>query len=298
MPETENAFPVVSGIGQDPLVTCKLPILRGFSEIKRIFDIATQHKAVIAGGYAHFCATPRPFVYDNLVYAGQVPSSIAPSDIDVFAIDAAAVVADFAKAGFSPGRESAFSITLDPVTPDKDMLKLASGPAWARLGASRMKIQVVKFGEIYASAAEDRWDVMLGVQTPQAESLEDMARKVLASFDFSIVKVAILDSDTIIADHRFWDHELENKFVVDCFKSGPYLCQRLAKYRRRGYDFDADAVIAFYERSAITEAQKSTISRIRWGIREAHNRPQKVLDKGVGDSGGGIVPDVTDLSFE
>jgi hypothetical protein len=43
---------------------CHIPLLRGFTEIKEIFELAQKHNGFICGGYARRCASPAPVVAD------------------------------------------------------------------------------------------------------------------------------------------------------------------------------------------------------------------------------------------
>jgi len=36
-----------------------VPVLRGFTEIELLWSLAQEHGAVICGGYARYCASPR-----------------------------------------------------------------------------------------------------------------------------------------------------------------------------------------------------------------------------------------------
>ena len=81
-----------------------VPLLRGFSEIKRFFELAQKHNATICGGYARYCASP----VKDVAKAG---------DVDFFPQSeesAVALLQDLVAMGFTVKHENHVSYTLEP----------------------------------------------------------------------------------------------------------------------------------------------------------------------------------------
>lgn len=78
-----------------------IPLLRGFSEIERLYGEITARKSIICGGYARYCASP-----------AENPER--PGDVDVFPLEAAAyeeVRAFLLVEGFEVRHENEISLT-------------------------------------------------------------------------------------------------------------------------------------------------------------------------------------------
>lgn len=84
-----------------------IPILRGFPEISILFDIASAHRAVIAGGYARFAAS-------------SAEKPVLASDVDFFFEDEAGydgALAALLEIGYVIRRSNPMCATLDTASP-------------------------------------------------------------------------------------------------------------------------------------------------------------------------------------
>lgn len=89
-----------------------IPLLRGFSEITKIYDIATANDGIICGGYARYCASPR-----------KDPKPAADVDIFPKTVTATnAILGKLLELGFVREHENPMSITLKAPL-DRDDLK-------------------------------------------------------------------------------------------------------------------------------------------------------------------------------
>jgi hypothetical protein len=234
----------------------KIPVLRGFGEISALCSVAAEHGAVVAGGFARFCCSPS-------LEPGQ------PNDIDVFPPDAAAakgVAAAVMERGFRKMHESAFSVSLRHSSPGM----LLERPETARWATTRT-IQVIK-PEAIAKA--------YGIDPSSAGD-------VIRSFDSPIVRVAILDHETALADERFWKSELSRDAVFEGMRSIGQLACRVVKYRKKGYQTSLS--------QEMMEALEATDRHYAWerlkeAISDTEFDAKQVMDHGNSDSGAACHP--------
>lgn len=176
-------------------VTMKLK--RGFTEISDIFDLCQKLNAVICGGYARYCASPKPAA--NVMPAG---------DVDLFpkSEDASKQLLDELKLmGFEVQHENHVSITMKPSEAKKEALQYIPIP---------QIIKPVIEGKI----------VTLGT-----------AEEILENFDFTVVRAAILSSTEVLVDEQFEEDEKHNKLRLMNIHCPISSLLRCCKYTRKGY---------------------------------------------------------------
>ena len=174
-----------------------VPIYRGFTEIKLFFELCQRHNAVICGGYARYCASPRP-----------TPEVIPAGDVDIFPHDEAATKAIqevLLAMGFEIRHENHVSITLKAKKENKAELGHYPTP---------QIIKPVVEGSIVAAGTTET---------------------ILENFDFTVVRAAILSPETCLVDEDFLEDE-EHKVLriknIHCPISSLLRC---CKYVRKGY---------------------------------------------------------------
>ena len=174
-----------------------IPLRRGFFEISEFFTLCQKANATICGGYARYCASPRPI--DKLITAGDAdlfPHSEEATDILLTAL---------LGMGFEKVHENHVSITLKPNKDNKDKLAVFPTP------------QIIKpliEGKI----------VSIGT-----------TEEILENFDFTIVRAAIISPTEVLADEDF-EHDESHGLLklknIHCPISSTLRC---CKYARKGY---------------------------------------------------------------
>jgi hypothetical protein len=174
-----------------------IPLRRGFIEIQPLFALCQSVGAVICGGYARYCASPRPT-------AKVIPAL----DVDLFPHNEAATakLQDALKAmGFEIRHENHVSITL----------KIPKG--------KKRELGHIPTPQIIKPVVEGRI-VTLGT-----------TEEILENFDFTIVRAAIISPTEIMVDEDFEKDE-ENGLLrlknIHCPVSSLLRC---CKYARKGY---------------------------------------------------------------
>ncbi len=173
-----------------------LPIMRGFTEIAPLWDLAQKHGSMICGGYARYCLS-------------QLAKPCPAGDVDLFPQSeesSGALIAEIKALGFEVRHENEISVTF--TRNEKHDI-----PQW-RVCPSIQVILPVLQGAI----------VTVG----------DM-REVLNNFDFTIVRAALISPTEGIADEDFladdgdWKLRLKN---IHCPVSSLMRC---VKYSKKGY---------------------------------------------------------------
>ena len=174
----------------------RVPLLRGFTEIKQLFELSEQFGATICGGYARYCASPKPT--DKVVRAG---------DVDLFPhnTDATARILDALKSmGFVVKHENEVSITM----------AAPKGAASIRHFPTPQIIKPVIQGAI----------VTLGT-----------TEEILNNFDFTIVRAAIISPSEVLVDDEFLEDETHNVLRLKNIHCPISSTLRCCKYARKGY---------------------------------------------------------------
>jgi len=173
----------------------KVRLLRGFTEIQEFFALAEKHQAVICGGYARYCASPRK----EPVKAGDV--DFFPKTED----GVAGMQKDLEEMGFELRHENHVSITMRPKPCEEEKLAYLPTP---------QIIKPVVEGKI----------VTLG-------SVEE----ILENFDFTIVRAAIISSTEVLVDEEFMVDEAKMILRLRNIHCPVSSLLRCCKYARKGY---------------------------------------------------------------
>jgi len=175
----------------------KIPIRRGFYEIKSLFEICQKAGATICGGYARFCCSPLP-----------TQKVVIPGDVDMFPHTEEAtekVLAALLEIGFEKHHENHVSITLKPKKGKESDLAYIPTP---QIIKPMIEGKIVTLGTI---------------------------EEILENFDFTIVRAAIFSSEECIVDEEFENdeqHKLLRLRNIHCPVSSLLRC---CKYAQKGY---------------------------------------------------------------
>lgn len=174
----------------------QIPILRGFAEIAPVWELAQKHGSMICGGYPRYCAS-------------QLRQPPVASDVDLFpqsGTEHESLVADIKSIGFTVKHENEISVTFKVLEKHDDY-------RWTVCPV----IQIIK--PVLEGAI-----VTVGTM-----------EEILNNFDFTIVRAAILNPTTVLADQDFieddkgWKLRLKN---IHCPVSSLMRC---IKYSKKGY---------------------------------------------------------------
>lgn len=174
-----------------------IPLLRGFTEISKIYELAVKNDCVICGGYARYCASP--LLTEKVKFA---------SDIDLFPKSEKAcenMLKDLNKMGYMKSYENHVSITMRPKKKDDKTLSFIPTP---------QIIKPVIEGKI----------VTLGT-----------VEEILNNFDFTIVRAAILSPTEVMVDEDFENDELHGYLRLKNIHCPISSLLRCCKYARKGY---------------------------------------------------------------
>jgi hypothetical protein len=264
LPSQKTPFPDVMAIPPANINYVRLPMLRGFSEVRELFSIAKRYCAVIAGGYGKYCASP-------------TADAKKSQDLDIFpgrTGDAKKLAMELVERGFSVVKETDFSYTLNP--PEITKRETPQTMVWKTF---RNPVQIVKSDFLGSKG----WRGVDGFS-----GFEDLAERVLSTFDLTIVRVAIIGAESVLADARFWEDEVAARLRVEGFRNQRFLYHRLAKYGSRGYTFDPKQVLALFDSSAILPEQKAWRPIVESQLQKVASNPQwfsRQKDALITDSG-------------
>jgi hypothetical protein len=170
-----------------------VPMIRGFYEIRALYELITPFDSFICGGYARYCASPQK-------------SPVMPDDVDVYCQSDTgfeSLKTALVEQGIALRHENDMAITYKRA--EKGLL--AYCPA----------IQIIKpFNRGHVVARGDRGEI-------------------LSNFDFTVVRAAIMDGETVMVDADFV-HDEQKRMLrlknIHCPISSTLRCM---KYARKGY---------------------------------------------------------------
>lgn len=172
------------------------PLLRGFSEIQLLWELAQRHGSMICGGYARYCAS-------------QIQKPIPAGDVDLFPQSDTgheALVEEIKSIGFKVKHENEISVTFAHLDEHVD-------PRWIVCPT----IQVIK--PIVQGAI-----VTVG---PMEE--------ILNNFDFTIVRAGIVNPSTVLVDEDFLADDKSMKLQLKNIHCPISSTMRCIKYSKKGY---------------------------------------------------------------
>jgi len=174
-----------------------IPLRRGFYEISELFALCQKAGATICGGYARYCASPRPTI-----------KVLAAGDVDLFphSEDASkTLLADLTAMGFEVVHENHVSMSMKAKEGNEDKLGHIPTP---------QIIKPVVEGKI----------VTLGT-----------TEEILSNFDFTIVRAAIISPTEVMVDDEFEDDEMHGILRLKNIHCPISSLLRCCKYARKGY---------------------------------------------------------------
>lgn len=172
-----------------------VPLLRGFTEITVLYDIATKHDSIICGGYARYCASTAKKVKE----AKDV--DLFPKTPEVYDT----LLKELLELGYEIKHENHVSTTLSPKPDFEEKLGHIPTP---------QIIKPVKEGKI------------LTVGTTE---------EILDNFDFSVVRAAIISSKEVLVDEDFIKDEQNHVLRLKNIHCPISSLLRCCKYARKGY---------------------------------------------------------------
>lgn len=174
-----------------------IPLRRGFYEITAIFALCQKAGATICGGYARFCASPRPTT--KVLPAGDV--DLFPHSEDASKI----LLANLLAMGFEIAHENHVSISMKANKDNEGKLAHIPTP------------QIIK--PVIEGAI-----VTLGT-----------TEEILENFDFTIVRAAIISPTEVMVDDDFEDDENHGILRLKNIHCPISSLLRCCKYARKGY---------------------------------------------------------------
>lgn len=188
------------GIDKKPIQKVKyiiLPLRRGFSAIKMLFDLCEKHNSVICGGYARYCASPK-----------SIEKVLPAHDVDIYSrtkesVDA--LVIDIEALGFEIVHENSLSISFKPKEDKK------------------VELQTIPIPQIIKPIVREGFNT--------TGTIED----ILDNFDFTVTCAAILNSGEVLVDKYFVRDETRNHLIIKKIHCPISSLSRCCKYARKGY---------------------------------------------------------------
>ena len=174
-----------------------IPLKRRFYEIEPLFKLCQEFGATICGGYARYCASPKPTA--KVVSAGDADLFPHNQEAHTKLFEALKVM------GFDVQHENHVSITMKPSDEKKKELAYIPTP------------QIIK------PVVEGRM-----VTTGSTE-------EILENFDFTIVRAAIISPTEVMVDEDFEDDEMAGLLRLKNIHCPISSLLRCCKYARKGY---------------------------------------------------------------
>lgn len=173
-----------------------LPIMRGFTEIAPLWELAQKHGSMICGGYARYCLS-------------QLAKPHPAGDVDLFPQSdegSSALVEELKGLGFEIRHENEISVTFK-------RNEEHANPRWRVCPT----IQVIK-------------PVLEGAIVTVGEM-----REILDNFDFTIVRAALISPTEGIADEDFLKDDSEWKLKLKNIHCPISSMMRCIKYSKKGF---------------------------------------------------------------
>lgn len=172
------------------------PLLRGFTEIALLWELAQKHGSMVCGGYARYCAS-------------RLQKPIPAGDVDLFPQSEnghLALIEEIKSLGFTVKHENEISVTFKHLEEHAD-------PRWVICPV----IQVIK-------------PVLQG-SIVTVGTMEE----VLNNFDFTIVRAGILSPTSVLVDADFIVDDKGMKLQLKNIHCPISSTMRCIKYSKKGY---------------------------------------------------------------
>lgn len=178
----------------------EIPVLRGMTMIQPLWDLIAAHGMVLAGGFARWMCSPNE-------------SPATANDIDIFAANRAKW-SEFLKVlehlGFTESFESDFALTMS----------YARHKGHAEYDPRLAVIPKVQLIKVNNFGPRQTWG---------------KPHEVISGFDFTVIRIAILNETTALADPRFYRDETRRVMYLGAPQHPVVALHRLQKYARKGY---------------------------------------------------------------
>lgn len=179
----------------------KTKVLRGFSEIENLYRMVTERGGYICGGYARYCASPRP-------------KPISAGDVDIYCKDITVFHAI--------KRELDQWLSVQCNTP--------VGIFYRKAGNNSRR-QNFENNSYFSCPQIQLIEPMREGRLVSDGTLEE----ILANFDFSVVRAGFVSPTEILVDVDFIQDELDNKLQIKNIHCPVSSSLRIAKYITKGY---------------------------------------------------------------
>jgi hypothetical protein len=208
----------------------EIPICRGLNfDVRKLIKLAKQYNAIIAGGYARYMGS-------------QVKEPVTPTDIDIFTRTEESceqICLALYELGYEVKLENSTFINFSKEDPMAGMF-----------GMNPYPVQVIKPND--------------GRNLARRIITTGDATELISQFDFSIIRAAVLNEDTLLVDEDFLRHEKESKIVIKYIKDSYYTLRRIIKYGLRGYAIEDTELIKILTNwnSEDENFRKQTLERV------------------------------------
>lgn len=176
----------------------KVPVKRGFKEIRNLYGFLGLYRAYICGGYTRYMASPN----DNTPLPGDI--DIFCEDVEVFY----SLTEQFYEAGLEKKMHTSFAIKYR-IPEDKNHLLYTPYPIHLVFPMDKKEAGFVMSGSI---------------------------ERILTFFDLTIVRCGLLNQYYILADPAFISDEEQKNLKLRRTNYPPGNLKRMFKYVKRGYN--------------------------------------------------------------
>jgi len=197
----------------------KLPVLRGFTEIKALYGFLGLYRAFICGGYVRHMISEHPSGF--------------PNDVDVYVQDQTSfdeirkeIASTNTYVRLTVAKETKFSITYNI-------------PSLFHILDSK--------AEVHPFCAAPQIQLIKPIVKKDGTALYGSMEEVLRSFDFSVVRCGLLTEDEALVDSDFRRDELHKALNIKYMYSPLQAIWRCQKYINKGYHMRAGTMLKLLE---------------------------------------------------
>lgn len=218
----------------------KIPLIRGFSEIKKLFVLCKEHNAYICGGYARYCAAKNFRKISDSKDIDIYSSNQESYDILKTKIKEMFVENNYGEAVNIHESDFATTFTLPPL------------PV---LGQEGVNETAISYASLRRMEFQKKISYIFPIQLikPSVErSCHGDVFTILSNFDIDICQAAILSEDEILVTDGFWTNEAKGRMGLARISNPFMTLSRISKYTEKGYNLNIDAadrLLSFYDKS-------------------------------------------------
>jgi hypothetical protein len=209
----------------------KTNLKRGFSEIRKLFDLAKKHNGTICGGYARWCVTSNP-------------DTLKPTDIDIFFEDKQSFIA--------------MSEELEKT------LQYADGVSYVHKHVSRFAITYKPYNPTMKSLGSLATGGITQIQLIDPAISDTLVTggnvlDILDNFDLDVCQAAILSSEEVLVSHGLMANDDAQKMSVVNVRNPMMTLARVCKYSK-AYKLDtksSEKLLTHYMEESKKDAKKA-----------------------------------------